>query len=90
MTIIDKIKSQTNFTYTERSVVNYMLKNNPEIVNLTIHQLAILTNTSNATIIRICKKLGFKGFRDFKLALITELAALKYMANSVDFNLPFL
>lgn len=89
MTIIDKIKSQTNFTYTERAVVNYMLINNLEIVDLTIHQLAILTNTSNATIIRICKKLGFKGFRDFKLTLITELAALKYMTNSVDFSLPF-
>ena len=89
MTIIDKIKNQTNFTYTESSVVNYMLKNNLEVVNLTIHQLAILTNTSNATIIRLCKKLGFNGFRDFKLALITELAALKYMTNSVDFSLPF-
>ena len=42
---------------------------------MNVRDLAEATFTSSSTIIRLCKKLGFKGYREFQRELLYELAA---------------
>lgn len=58
----------------EKGVVTYLLANPEEASSLSIHELAEKSYSSSSTIIRLCRKLGFKGYRDFTKSLVHELA----------------
>lgn len=60
-------------TDSEKNVVRYILDNPREVSEMDIHTLAKMGYSSPATIVRICKKNGFKGFKDFKIALTNDL-----------------
>lgn len=77
-------------TTSQQDVINYINQNQEHIINMSIQDLAKATYSSNATIIRLCQKLGFQGFKDFKLSLIKKIESQKYIHQSVDFNSPFL
>lgn len=66
-----------NATEAEVNVISYLLDSPEEAAALTIHELAKRTYSSASTIIRLCKKLGFKGYKDFSRSLIYELANRK-------------
>lgn len=89
MTILEKLQNSKEFTNVEQEVVAYILANKDTIIDLTILELANVTFTSNATIIRLCKKLGLKGFREFKLQLIKELERARKHQREVDMDYPF-
>lgn len=59
---------------TEDSIIDYILKKPEETSRLTIHQLAEKTFTSPSSIIRLCKKTGFTGYKEFIKELIYEQA----------------
>ncbi len=44
------------------------------LVYMTIEELAKPTYTSHSAIIRLCKKLGFTGFKEFRLELGRDFA----------------
>lgn len=71
--IIDKLKNTSNFTTNEQGIAEYILQNLESIPNMSAKNLAKYTYTSKAGIVRLSKKLGFKGFSEFKLKLLTEL-----------------
>ncbi len=62
---------------TEISIINYVLENHEFIINHNIHKLSDITFSSPASVIRLCKKLGFEGYKDFRKAMIYEFALLK-------------
>lgn len=64
--IIDKIKELSNLTNQEQAVADYIVENPSQILSMTMADLSLASYTSDATIIRLCKKLGFRGFTDFK------------------------
>ena len=61
-----------NFTEKERLVKLYILKNLNSISKLSIEDLSKAAGTSNTTISRFCRKLGFSGYRDFIIELAKE------------------
>ncbi|MDF2890789.1 MAG: ybbH 1 [Clostridia bacterium] len=63
---------------TEKAVVTYILKNPKETSSMTIYQLADQTFSSPSSIIRMCQKNGFEGYKDFTKALIYELAVREH------------
>ena len=89
MTILEKLYQAENFTPTEQSIIQYLLENIHLIKDMTIQQFALATHSSNAAIIRICKKIGYTGYRDFKLALAIELESSKFIDHSINFSTPF-
>lgn len=89
MDIINQLKELDKFTYSEQDVIHYMLEHLEEIPTLSIQQLAKQAYTSNAIIIRICKKVNVKGFKEFKVLLSRELEASKYLNNDVNYTIPF-
>lgn len=88
MTIIEKLNGDI-FTDAEKQVVDYLLDHLEELALLSINDLAKLSFTSNATIIRVCHKVGVQGYRQLKLALLKELQANKFVVNKVDYTTPF-
>lgn len=61
-------------TDSERLIAEYILNNPEEIFNLKIEDLAKKLSISLPTVFRFSKKLGFEGFKDFKVALIRDMA----------------
>jgi DNA-binding MurR/RpiR family transcriptional regulator len=63
---------QNNFTVSENEIAQFVINNMDDVVTSTITAVAHNTNTSEASINRFCKKLGFKGFNSLKIALAQE------------------
>ncbi|GAB7388677.1 MurR/RpiR family transcriptional regulator [Bacillaceae bacterium] len=57
----------------EKSVADYILENAEEIVHLSITELAENADCAEATIFRLCKRLGYKGYQALKIALASEI-----------------
>ena len=56
-------------TLRENEIANFVLKNPEFIVNNTITNIANEVGVSETSINRFCKKIGYKGFQDFKIAM---------------------
>lgn len=65
----------------ERGVLKFLLKNPETAENFSIKELAGASFTSASTVIRLCRKLGFDGYKEFHKALICELAVKKETAS---------
>ena len=63
-----------NASSAERDIVDYILSDPEAAVGQSIHKLAAHTYTSASTVVRLCKKLGCDGYKEFQQALIYELA----------------
>ena len=89
MGILDSIERTGNLTYSEQEVVQFILDNKDLLKDLTINELATATYTSNATIIRLCKKLGLSGYTEFRLALIKDIEKRRKETREIDMSYPF-
>lgn len=71
--VIAKIISmQPSLTVSENEIAQYVINNPDQVVASTITATAQNTHTSEASINRFCKKIGFKGFNSFKVALAQD------------------
>lgn len=66
----------SKFSYTERNIARYIRENPNEITKLSVRELAEKTFSSPSSVIRLCRRSGFEGFKDFKQSLLLELAIL--------------
>lgn len=87
--VLNKLKDQTNFTNTEMRIADYIIQNITTIPTIYIEDLAKLTYTSHSTIIRLCKKIGYDGFRSFKDAISGVVYSQLHLPSEVDANFPF-
>ncbi|HOK63104.1 MAG TPA: MurR/RpiR family transcriptional regulator [Soehngenia sp.] len=76
-TIVRIKEYKNNANGAEKKIVDFLLENPEQVVNYTIHELAEKTYSSASTIVRLCKKLGFEGYKDFQKSLVYELALRK-------------
>lgn len=53
----------------QQRAVSYLLANTQDVSGLTISQMAAAAGVSDATLVRLCKLLGYKGFKEFSVAL---------------------
>ena len=67
-------KHQDSMSITERAVSDYVLNHQEEAVELSIHQLAKRAFASPSTVIRMCQRMGFAGYKEFRKAVTCELA----------------
>ncbi len=58
----------------ERRVAQQILENPSEVVHLSITELATRSEVSDATVVKFCKRLGYKGFQEFKILLAQDVA----------------
>lgn len=61
----------------ERNVIEYVQGNPRAVLSMTIRELADETFTSPSTIVRLCRKLGCDGYKQFQREIVLESATLR-------------
>ncbi len=76
LSLAERIRSRfDNLTRAERQLANVMLENYPISGLGSITAIATRSDVSTPTVVRMAKKLGFKGFPELQAALRSELEA---------------
>ncbi|MDF2564475.1 MAG: Sialic acid utilization regulator, RpiR family [Massilibacillus sp.] len=74
MQVINQIFATYNDLYdAEKKVADYVVENQETVIEMTVSELASESQTSEATIIRFCKKCGCKGFHHMKIKMAKEM-----------------
>lgn len=73
---LSRLRAQVELlTPAQQRVAAYTLEHAGEVVYQTVTELAEASGTGVATVMRLCRDLGFGGFQEFKLALAADLAS---------------
>ena len=84
--VIEKIASfKSVATKKERLIIDRIKElDMNSLIHMSITDLSSKINITEATILRFCKKLGYKGYSDFKIALSQDISYQKpEMKNSI-------
>jgi DNA-binding MurR/RpiR family transcriptional regulator len=75
--ILIKIRDmKDSLTPVERMVADFVLANLEEIPHLSIKSLAQLSKTSDASVLRFCKTMGYSGYRSFIVSISASLGSM--------------
>lgn len=70
-----KIFSYLNtLTKAEKKVADYVLANMEDTIYLTVTELAEKVGVGETTVLRFCRRIGYKGYQAFKMAITKEVA----------------
>jgi DNA-binding MurR/RpiR family transcriptional regulator len=70
-----KIFSYMNtLTKAEKEVADYVLDNMENTIYLTVTELAEKVGVGETTVLRFCRRIGYKGYQAFKMAITKEVA----------------
>lgn len=74
--VLERIEAMRgSATKAEKQLISAIMKfDSKSIIYMSVTELADLAGVAEATIVRFCRKLDYKGFQDFKLKLSSELA----------------
>ena len=86
--ILDRLRTMSDLTASEQALADLIAERPTFIINSTIAEVARESATSNATIVRFCRKLGFDGFRSFRLQLVAEMEHAEDAGIAVDPDFP--
>ena len=89
MRIIDQIHERSAFTPTEREIATFLEENSKEAINLSLDELSEKIFVSKSTVIRFCKKLGFKGHKELCVELAKELSTYLMDDRRIDPSFPY-
>ncbi|MGZ9583305.1 MurR/RpiR family transcriptional regulator [Paenibacillus marinisediminis] len=75
--ILIKIRGmKDSLTPVERLVAEYVLDHVEDIPHLSIKNLAQLTKTSDASVLRFCKTMGYTGYRSFIVSISASIGSM--------------
>ena len=89
MPALENLKAKIGFTPAESELADYILEHADNVTHMGIADLASAAYKSNATIIRLCRKAGSTGWRDFRVELVADLEKVRRETESIDPNTPF-
>lgn len=79
---LDRTRSKKNtLTQTEEKII-YQLKQHEKPFLLSMNELALLSEVSEPSVVRLYKKLGYKSYQELKVALAQEQAELRTPSQS--------
>lgn len=67
--MVDIQVSYNQFTKTEKKIADYILKNSGKVLFMSITELSEECKVAEASVHRFCRKLGAKGYQEFKMKL---------------------
>ncbi|WP_407857462.1 MurR/RpiR family transcriptional regulator [Enterococcus hailinensis] len=88
MLLTEKMR-QTRFSNAENTLVDYILKQDLAIKDLTVKEIAEANFVHPSTLIRVAKKLGYNGWLELRDEFLSEQTYLQTYFDDVDANLPF-
>ncbi len=73
-TVIETIRDNYQQIFSaEKKVADFILENPEKAVNANVSELAIFSGVSDATVIRLCKHIGYQGYYQLKICLSRDL-----------------
>lgn len=76
--VLEVIRSQyDNIFSAEKKVADFVLNHPDKTVNANVSELAKLSGVSDATVVRTCHHLGYKGYYQFRITLSRDLGKQK-------------
>lgn len=88
MLLTEKMR-QTRFSNAENTLVDYILKQDLAIKDLTVKEIAEANFVHPSTLIRVAKKLGYNGWLELRDEFLSEQTYLQTYFDDVEANLPF-
>lgn len=89
MRIIDQIRQRDTFTPTEHTIAKYLEDNSRDVVNMSLEELSSKLYVSKSSIIRFCKKLGFRGHKELCVKLAKEMDTFVFENEMINPSNPF-
>lgn len=89
MLITERLKEQKDFSKVDTVIAAYFLNEDNEWAEKSLRQLAQVLFVSPSSVVRLCQKIGFEGFLDFRTAYLHELDYLSSNFGEIDINYPF-
>lgn len=65
-----------NLNPSEKKIAEYILKSPEEISDLSIKDLADKSGSSQSAVVRLCKILGYKGYKEFRITIAKDTAKI--------------
>jgi DNA-binding MurR/RpiR family transcriptional regulator len=75
--MLNMLKLKEDLSMTERAVLDYLIENKYVLKDFSVEKIAEAAYTSPASVVRMCKKLGYRGFKDFKIDFILSNAKIE-------------
>ena len=74
ISVVDNIRQMYEELFSaEKKVAKYILENRQEVVMLSVSELAHKSGASEATVVRMCKHLGYDGYFQMRLLMSREI-----------------
>lgn len=89
MLIIEKLEKMEHLSEAEKNVAKTIIELEDQIKDISIRELALQSYTSTSAVTRLCHKLGFKGYHDFKDKFLEEFKYIHEHFDQIDANIPF-
>ena len=86
--MIEQLFGKKKLTESEKQIIDFIESNPRLVINLSLEELSEKCYVSQASIIRLCKKLGTKGFAEFKIRLASEINAFIYSNKNINVDIP--
>lgn len=86
--LVEQLINNKKLTESEQQIAKFIEKYPRVVINLSLEELSQECYVSQASIIRLCKKLGTKGFADFKIQLASELSAFALDERQIPVDAP--
>lgn len=87
--IAEQLHAQEDFSDIERSIATYFVEQGMALQGQSARSIAARLYTAPSTVSRLCKRLGFGGYTDFRDAYLDELRYLSSAFTDIDANQPF-
>jgi len=75
--MLNMLKYKEDLSMAEKAVLDYLIENKSVLRNFNVEKIAEAAYTSPASVVRMCKKLGYHGFKDFKIDFILANAKVE-------------
>jgi DNA-binding MurR/RpiR family transcriptional regulator len=76
-TVVENIKENYDQIFmAEKKVADFILANPERAVNANVSELANLSDVSDATVIRLCKRIGYQGYYQLRISLSRDLGSI--------------
>jgi DNA-binding MurR/RpiR family transcriptional regulator len=76
----------SSLTKSEQKLGQYILNNTSEITDLSIGELSSRSAVAESTVIRFCRKIGYKGYQELKISLAKNIATQKVHSSNFEIN----
>jgi len=88
LSLINQMQQKEDFTISMNHIIDYLFAHPEHLPSFSITDLANATYTSTATIVRLCKKLGVKGFQEFRVKFALEMDAYLKKDKQLEIQTP--